>query len=147
MKGIVLAAIAGVLFGIGLLVSGMAVPAKVTGFLDVGGAWDPSLAFVMAGAIAVHAPLAALVRRRARPLFGARVPRPPPSAIDVPLVAGAAIFGIGWGLSGYCPGPAIVSLGRGALETLVFVGALAVATALTRSSRTVPGARPSRRAP
>ena len=135
MKGIILAAAAGVLFGVGLLVSGMTVPAKVTGFLDVGGAWDPSLAFVMAAAIGVHAPLAALVRRRARPLFGDRFHLPPQAAIDLPLVAGAAIFGVGWGLSGYCPGPAIVSLGSGALGVLVFVAAFVVATALTRLRR------------
>jgi uncharacterized membrane protein YedE/YeeE len=95
---------AGLLFAIGLAVGGMVDPAKVLGFLDVAGDWDPSLLLVMLGAIAAYAPLRALIVRRS----GTR--QPPPSPIDRRLLLGAALFGIGWGLVGYCPGPAIVSL-------------------------------------
>ncbi len=135
MKSVVLAAAAGVLFALGLVISGMAVPAKITAFLDVAGRWDPSLAFVMAGAIGVLAPLARRVRRRAHPWFDDRFHVPDTTAIDLALVGGAAIFGIGWGLSGYCPGPAIVSLGGGATGTIVFVAAVMVSTEITRRVR------------
>lgn len=95
---------AGLLFAIGLALGGMVDPAKVLGFLDVAGEWDPSLLFVMLGAIAAYAPLRALIVRKS----GTK--QPPPSPIDRRLLLGAALFGIGWGLVGYCPGPAIVSL-------------------------------------
>jgi len=130
---IVIAAIAGVLFALGLVISGMTTPAKITAFLDVGGAWDPTLAFVMAAAIAVHAPLVRLARGRRAPLFDAAFHWPTLRTIDPALVAGAAIFGVGWGLSGYCPGPALVSLGTGATPVLVFVGAMAAALFATRA--------------
>lgn len=132
VRFVALAALCGALFGVGLVVSGMAMPAKVIGFLDVGGAWDPTLAFVMAGAIAVHAPIARLVRARRAPLFGARFHLPTARAIDARLVGGAALFGLGWGLSGYCPGPALVGAASGALPALVFVGALVAGIALAR---------------
>jgi uncharacterized membrane protein YedE/YeeE len=129
----VIAALTGVLFGIGLLISGMTTPAKVTSFLDVTGSWDPSLAFVMAGAIGVHAPFVWLARKRKAPLFEGVFHWPTLRTIDPPLIAGAAIFGVGWGISGYCPGPALVSVGTGATPVLVFVGAMLVATLATRA--------------
>ena len=129
----VVALLTGVIFGVGLLISGMATPAKVFAFLDVGGAWDPALAFVMAGAIGVHAPLVWLARRRRAPLFAATFHWPTVRGIDPALIAGAAIFGVGWGISGYCPGPALVSLGTGTTSILVFVGALLVGTIATRA--------------
>ena len=97
------------LFGVGLVVSGMTEPAKVIGFLDVAGAWDPTLAFVMGGAICVHAPLRAVVARRGAPLVSERFHWPTAAEIDARLILGAALFGIGWGMAGYCPGPAITS--------------------------------------
>jgi hypothetical protein len=109
---VVVALVAGLIFGAGLAVSGMTDPAKVLGFLDVsGGSWDPSLAFVMAGAIAVHAPVVRWLRRRGRPWLGDRVHLPTRTIIDGRLLGGAALFGIGWGLAGYCPGPAVVAAG------------------------------------
>ena len=132
MKPVLVAALAGVLFALGLALSGMTDPARVTGFLDVGGAWDPTLAFVMGGAILAHAPLVRLIRRRSAPLFDTGFHWPRPSRIDLLLVAGAAVFGIGWGLSGYCPGPALVSLGAGARGVVVFVAAMLAAMAATR---------------
>ncbi len=128
-----IAALTGVLFGVGLLISGMTTPAKVTGFLDITGAWDPSLAFVMAGAIGVHAPFVWLARKRKAPLFDGVFHWPTLRTIDPPLILGAAIFGVGWGISGYCPGPALVSVGTGATPILVFVGAMLVSTLATRA--------------
>jgi uncharacterized membrane protein YedE/YeeE len=128
------AALAGALFALGLVISGMVDPNRVTAFLDVTGDWDPTLAFVMAGAILLHAPLARLVRARRAPLFDARFHLPATSAIDLRLIAGAALFGVGWGLSGYCPGPALVRLGTGALPVLVFIGAMIAGIAITRLS-------------
>jgi hypothetical protein len=135
VKSVVFAAVTGALFALGLVVSGMTVPAKVTSFLDVGGGWDPTLAFVMAGAIVVYAPIARLVRARRAPLFDDRIHWPTRHAIDLPLVGGAAIFGVGWGLSGYCPGPALVGLEGGAPATVVFVVAMLVGIALVRGVR------------
>ena len=133
MKAVLVAALAGAVFAIGLAVSGMTVPAKVTGFLDVGGAWDPTLALVMLGAIAVYAPIAWIVRRRERPLLSDRFHWPAERGIDARLLAGAAIFGVGWGLSGYCPGPALTSIGSGATSALVFVAAMIAGIAITRA--------------
>lgn len=115
---------AGALFGVGLGVSGMTRPDKVLGFLDVAGAWDPSLAFVMIGAIGVHAVAVAVARRRARPLGADRFAWSDKTAIDAPLVAGAAVFGIGWGIGGICPGPALASLGAGSTVAVVFAIAM-----------------------
>jgi uncharacterized protein len=112
---------AGIVFAVGLALSGMTKPAKVVGFLDVAGAWDASLAFVMMGAIAVHAVAHRLILRRGAPLFADGFHLPTRRDLDARLVSGAAIFGIGWGLGGYCPGPAIVAAGSGALVALVFV--------------------------
>jgi len=126
------AAIAGAVFALGLAVGGMTVPAKVTGFLDVGGAWDPSLAFVMAAAIAVYLPILRIVRARSRPVLDERFHWPTARGIDLRLVTGSAIFGIGWGLSGYCPGPALASLVGGASSALVFVAAMVTGIAVTR---------------
>ncbi|MGE0872130.1 MAG: DUF6691 family protein [Kofleriaceae bacterium] len=132
---IALAALGGVVFAIGLLVSDMTSPARIIGFLDVLGRWDPTLAFVMAGAIAVHAPFIRLAHRRPHPLFAQRFHWPEPARVDVALVAGSILFGIGWGLSGYCPGPALVALGAGATGTLVFVGCVIAGIAITRIVR------------
>ena len=127
------AAYTGVLFAVGLVISGMTDPGRVTGFLDVTGRWDPTLAFVMGGAILVHLPLLRLVRRRTAPVYDARFHLPTQTRIDARLVIGSAIFGVGWGLSGYCPGPALVSLGTHAAPVLAFVGAMIVGIAVTRA--------------
>lgn len=119
-----LAFVAGLVFGLGLLVSGMADPAKVLGFLDLAGAWNPSLAFVMAGAIAVGALAFALARRRTKALLGDAMQWPTATAIDRRLLAGALLFGAGWGLAGFCPGPALVALGLGESRAVVFVAAM-----------------------
>lgn len=115
----------GLVFGAGLLISGMVQPAKVLGFLDIFGAWDPSLAVVMAAALAVSMPGFRLVDRRARPWFARQYFQPGQSGIDLPLVAGAALFGIGWGLVGLCPGPALESLATLSPGIIVFVVAMA----------------------
>jgi uncharacterized membrane protein YedE/YeeE len=115
---------AGVLFGAGLVVSGMTLPSKVIGFLDVTGRWDASLALVMVGAIGVHAVLYRLIRRRSSPLFDVRFHVPTRSDLDGKLVAGAALFGVGWGLGGFCPGPGLVSLAAGHGGAVVFVAAM-----------------------
>jgi uncharacterized membrane protein YedE/YeeE len=116
--------IAGLVFGVGLIVSGMANPAKVLGFLDITGAWDPSLLFVMAGAIAVGAPAYAYMRRKTRSLLGAPLQIPTARDIDRRLVFGSLVFGVGWGLAGICPGPALVLIGYGSAQGLVFVIAM-----------------------
>jgi hypothetical protein len=126
---------AGSLFAAGLCVSGMTQPAKVLGFLDVAGAWDASLAFVMIGAIGVHAVMRRLALRLRRPLGAAAFEEPTRRGVDGPLVVGAAIFGVGWGLGGYCPGPAIVSLGTGSTNALVFVAMMAFGMWLHRIAR------------
>ena len=113
--------VSGLVFGVGLLVSGLANPAKVLGFLDVAGAWDPSLAFVMAGAIAVASGAFALAGRRSATLIGTPMRLPSSRAIDRPLILGSVVFGIGWGVAGFCPGPALVALGAGQIKALVFV--------------------------
>lgn len=116
--------LAGQVFGLGLIVSGMADPAKVLGFLDLAGQWDPSLAFVMAGAIAVGALAFGVANRRAVSLLGAKMRLPSARDIDRRLVLGSVLFGIGWGVAGFCPGPALVSLGMGEVKALVFVVAM-----------------------
>jgi hypothetical protein len=118
--------LAGLVFGLGLIVSGMADPAKVLGFLDLGGAWDPSLAFVMAGAIAVGAVAFAVARQRTVSLLGAAMQLPTSRDIDGRLVIGSVVFGIGWGVAGFCPGPGLVALGMGEAKALVFVLAMLV---------------------
>jgi uncharacterized protein len=118
---ILTALLTGIVFGLGLVISGMANPAKVLGFLDVAGRWDPSLAFVMAGAVGVGSIAFALVRRRTVSLLGAGMQLPKARQIDRRLVLGSLTFGIGWGLAGFCPGPALVALGMGQSKALVFV--------------------------
>jgi uncharacterized membrane protein YedE/YeeE len=124
MKSKLAALGAGALFAVGLSLSGMTQPAKVQGFLDFTGNWDASLAFVMVGAIGVHALLRRLIARRAAPVFRPAFESRPQARIDSRLLAGSALFGVGWGLGGYCPGPAFVSLGGVSLSALVFVGAM-----------------------
>jgi hypothetical protein len=128
MRQIFWAVLAGLLFGAGLAVSQMANPAKVLAFLDVGaipsGGWDPSLALVMVGALIVTFFGFAIARRRERPLAADRFEWPTRRDIDARLVAGSVLFGVGWGLVGYCPGPAIASLAWGRSETIVFVLAM-----------------------
>jgi uncharacterized membrane protein YedE/YeeE len=116
----------GLIFGAGLLISGMTQPEKVLGFLDIFGAWDATLAFVMAGAVAVTSLGFALARRRGTPVLAAKLQWPTRSDIDAPLVLGAALFGAGWGLVGLCPGPALVNLAGFGLPIIVFVVAMAV---------------------
>jgi uncharacterized membrane protein YedE/YeeE len=112
---------AGALFAVGLAISGMTRPSKVVGFLDLAGDWDASLAFVMMGAIAVHLVAYRVVLRRPAPLFDVRFHLPTRKDIDGRLVLGAALFGVGWGLGGYCPGPGLVSAAGASLGALVFV--------------------------
>jgi len=119
-----IALLAGLLFGIGLILSGMTDPAKVTAFLDLAGTWDPSLALVMAGAIAAATPGFVIAARRSQSLLGTPMQLPTSTRIDRRLLAGSAIFGIGWGLAGYCPGPAITSIGTGSGAALIFVAAM-----------------------
>ena len=116
--------LAGLVFGIGLIVSGMADPAKVLGFLDLAGPWDPSLAFVMAGAIAVGALAFAIARKRTVTFLGAAMKLPVSRDIDRRLVIGSVVFGMGWGVAGFCPGPGLVALGMGEVKALVFVVAM-----------------------
>ena len=122
--------LAGLLFGIGLIVSGMANPAKVLGFLDLAGDWDPSLAFVMGGAVAVGLLAFRLVAGRTVSLLGATMLRPPSATIDRRLVGGSIVFGIGWGIAGYCPGPALASLASGGFKPLLFVASMIAGMAL-----------------
>jgi len=116
--------LAGLVFGLGLIVSGMANPAKVLGFLDLAGAWDPSLAFVMAGAIAVAMVGFLAARRRTLSILGAQMRVPSARRIDRRLVLGSLLFGVGWGVAGFCPGPGLVALGMGEPKALVFVAAM-----------------------
>jgi uncharacterized membrane protein YedE/YeeE len=120
----------GLLFGVGLILSGMADPAKVLGFLDLAGAWDPSLALVMGGAIAVGLPAFALARGRSRSWLGAEMSLPTVREIDRRLVIGSLLFGVGWGVAGFCPGPALVALGMGESKALWFVAAMVAGMAL-----------------
>jgi uncharacterized membrane protein YedE/YeeE len=122
--------ISGFVFAIGLTLSGMTQPTKVLGFLDFAGHWDPSLALVMLGAVAVYWTADRIALRRPATLFDAPFPDRPSSSVDRRLVAGAAIFGVGWGLSGFCPGPALVSAGVGASAALWFVPAMIAGMAL-----------------
>ena len=127
----VLAGVAGVLFGVGLLVAGMTQPSRATGFLDVLGNWDPRLAVVIAAALATYAPLSFWIRsRRGEPWFDQRFHVPTRRDLDVPLLAGSAVFGIGWGLGGFCPGPAIVAAGAGGIDALVVTTAMLVGLVL-----------------
>lgn len=114
----------GLLFGIGLILSGMTDPGKVLGFLDLAGLWDPSLALVMGGAILVGLLAFAVAKRRTRSFLGGALSLPKSTVIDRRLVMGSLSFGVGWGLAGFCPGPALVSLGTGQPKAVVFVLAM-----------------------
>lgn len=123
MKNLI-AMLAGLLFGAGLAIGGMTQPEKVLGFLDLAGAWDPSLAFVMGGGLLVTFPAFALARRRTQPLFDLKFQIPTRRDIDARLLLGAALFGTGWGIAGYCPGPAIAALSAAHPGTLLFCAAM-----------------------
>lgn len=118
--------LSGLLFGLGLIVSGMANPAKILGFLDLSGRWDPSLALVMAGAIAVGVGAFFVAGRRTRSLLGAQMQLPTARRIDARLVGGSLVFGVGWGIAGFCPGPGLVALGMGEPKAAAFVVAMLV---------------------
>lgn len=124
-KAIIAAGVSGLLFGAGLLIGGMTQPSKVVGFLDLAGDWDPSLAFVMGGAIGVFLPLFRLINRRRAPLYAASFALPTRRDLDAPLLLGAALFGIGWGLAGYCPGPALTALAAPQSSAIVVVSMFA----------------------
>ena len=126
---LVLFLVAGGLFGTGLAVSGMTDPARVIGFLDIFGAWDPALLFVMAGAVGVYG-MGMLILRR---FDGVKLPSAAASPIDRQLVIGATIFGIGWGLGGFCPGPALANLGALRIEALLFVPTMAIGMLLAQT--------------
>ncbi len=124
MNKIIIALLGGILFGLGLSLSQMVNPNKVMAFLDITGNWDPSLAFVMIGALTVAMPTFRIVLKRQKPLLGDGFHVSHKTAIDKPLLFGAAIFGVGWGMSGYCPGPAVTSMGFGNVEALVMVASI-----------------------
>jgi uncharacterized protein len=134
MRSFILFAV-GLVFGMGLYLSGMTQPGKVQGFLDILGRWDPSLAFVMAGAIIVGFAAFSLVKRRSQTFLGEEFQLPPMGKVDRPLVVGSFIFGVGWGLSGVCPGPAIFNVGLFDLPSAIFVVCMAVGMALERRIR------------
>lgn len=131
----------GLLFGLGLILSGMTDPGKVQGFLDLAGAWDPSLAFVMGGAVVVGFFAFALARRRTTAFLGGAMHLPASREIDRRLVIGSVVFGIGWGLAGFCPGPALVSLGAGHWQALVFT--LAMLAGMAVHDLSAQGAAPA----
>lgn len=120
----------GLLFGLGLMLSGMTDPGKVLGFLDLAGAWDPSLALVMGGAIAVGVAAFALAKQRTMTFLGGALYWPDANAVDKRLVLGSLVFGVGWGLAGFCPGPAVVSLAAGQPKAAAFVAAMLAGMAL-----------------
>ena len=124
MPRMIVALFAGALFGVGLAVSGMTNPAKIIGFLDVAGEWDPTLMFVMGGALLVTIPAFRLILGWGRPLLAEGFALPTKTALDGRLLGGAALFGVGWGLSGFCPGPAVVALVTGLLPVFAFVAAM-----------------------
>ncbi len=136
-----LSLVCGVLFSVGLALSGMTRPSKVIGFLDPTSGWDPSLMFVMVGAIAVYAIAWRLVARRRTPLFGGAFPPAAPRNVDLRLVGGSALFGLGWGLAGYCPAPAITGLVNG-VDALLFVGAMLIGMRLYQAFAPAPEAAP-----
>ena len=147
MTRILAGLVTGLVFGIGLALSGMTDPAVVLGFLDLAGAWNPTLMFVMGGAVVVTFVGYRLVLGRKAPLLADRFGLPTATRLDLPLLGGAALFGIGWGLAGYCPGPALASLGAGQAGTLVFVAAMLagmLGIRLLRRPAAAPAATPTR---
>jgi uncharacterized membrane protein YedE/YeeE len=140
---------AGSLFAAGLVIAQMTDPSRVLGFLDASGHWDPRLGLVMFGAIAVHAPFVMWSRRRAKPILARSIHLPAQTRVDARLVIGAAVFGVGWGLAGYCPGPAIASAltnQSALLLTLSMIGGMLIHDGLL-SRRVVPGVVPQPRTP
>ncbi|AZS82178.1 YeeE/YedE family protein [Achromobacter spanius] len=125
-----IAFVSGLVFGVGLIVSGMANPAKVLGFLDLAGQWDPSLAFVMGGAVLITAAGFAVLRRRHASLTGEPLRWPTATRIDLRLALGSLAFGAGWGLAGFCPGPALVAAAAGVPQALIFVAAMLAGMAI-----------------
>jgi uncharacterized protein len=123
----------GVLFALGLVVSEMINPARVIGFLDVTGRWDPTLLLVMAGALAITLSSFPLILRRTKPLLATQFSLPTKSRIDSPLIFGAVIFGVGWGLAGFCPGPALAALASGSVSVILFVIAMVLGQWLATS--------------
>jgi uncharacterized membrane protein YedE/YeeE len=141
--GMIVAALgSGLVFGLGLVISGMTQPSKVLGFLDVFGHWDPTLAIVMAGALVVVAPGFALLRRRDRSILGGTLDWPSRRTIDRSLIGGAVLFGIGWGLVGLCPGPALANLAGLSPKVLGFVVAMAIGARAHDALRRVRGSQP-----
>ncbi len=132
MRRAIVAFVCGLVFGAGLIISQMSNPAKVIGFLDVTGNWDPSLALVMAGAIAVFGVLYRLALRQGTPLLAPQFTLPEKDSLDAPLMVGALIFGVGWGLGGFCPGPAIVSAAFGDARVWVFLAVMIAGMLLYR---------------
>ncbi|MEH3116392.1 MAG: YeeE/YedE family protein [Methylorubrum populi] len=132
MRQTIVSLASGILFGAGLAISGMIDPARVRAFLDVGGAWDPTLAFVMGGALVPMALAWAIVRRRSRPVAAAEFHLPATTPVDARLIAGAALFGAGWGLAGLCPGPAIAALAIRPVPAAVFCLGMAAGFGLFR---------------
>jgi uncharacterized membrane protein YedE/YeeE len=137
---IVFSLLAGILFGAGLMISDMVNPARVLNFLDVTGNWDPTLLFVMAGGVAVAAVGYRLVFRRGAPLVGGHFNLPAKRQVDMPLIGGAALFGVGWGLAGICPGPAIADLPTLEPKILLFVAAMLAGMILAKAWRDRPSA-------
>lgn len=136
MRETIAGLLTGLLFGLGLCLSQMTDPAVVQGFLDIGGAWNPTLLFVMGGGVAVTFLGYRYVLKQKKPLWAPKFPSAPTGTIDAPLLSGAAIFGVGWGLSGYCPGPAVASLASGRRVILLFIGAMIVGMIAVRWMRT-----------
>jgi len=139
--------VTGLLFGAGLALSGMTLPEKVTGFLDVTGNWDPSLAFVMMGAIGVHFFAVRRALKKSAPYCGTEFQLPKKKQLDPRLITGAALFGIGWGIAGICPGPGLVNLLTGAPGALAFVGAMLVGMAIEHAVLEGRGAKQATPAP
>lgn len=134
MARIILGLVAGLVFGLGLVISGMSNPAKVLNFLDLFGTWDPSLAFVMGGAVLVTLVGYRLVWARGAPLIDTRFELPAKTDLDPRLLSGAAVFGVGWGLGGFCPGPALTAIPLGASGTMIFVPAMLIGMWLARQA-------------
>ena len=133
MNRALISLLCGLIFGVGLIIAQMTNPAKIIGFLDISGQWDPSLAFVMAGAVAVFSIGYRLALRRHVPVFEKRFIVPEKTRLDKPLIIGSLIFGAGWGLAGFCPGPAIVSSGFGDPRVWAFVAAMLAGMGLLRA--------------
>ena len=142
MRNVLVGFIAGLTFGFGLCLSGLADPSIVQGFLDVAGAWNPTLLFVMGAGLIVTLIGYRLAFGQGHPLWSPRFSLPTATAIDTPLISGAVIFGIGWGLAGYCPGPALVSLASGRTEVFAFVIAMVIGMITVRWMQARPAALP-----